>query len=121
MPSKYSKYNNKKVCLDGQEFDSRKEAKRYAELQLLLRAGEIKDLDRQVRIELIPAQYVDDPTKPKGKRCVELAVNYVADFVYTDTRTGEKVIEDTKGFKTKDYIIKRKLARYIKGIAIKEV
>lgn len=121
MPSKYSKYNNKKVCLDGQEFDSRKEAKRYAELKLLLRAGEIKDLDRQVRIELVPAQYVDDPTAQRGKRCVERAVDYVADFVYTDNRTGEKVVEDTKGFKTKDYIIKRKLARYIKGIAIKEV
>lgn len=121
MPSKHSKYNNKKVCLDGIEFDSRKEARRYAELTLLLRAGEIKDLEMQKKIELIPSQYVDDPTSKKGKQCVELGVTYVADFVYTDTKTGKIVVEDTKGFKTKDYIIKRKLARYLLGIEIKEV
>lgn len=121
MPSKFSKYNNKKVCLDGREFDSRKEARRYAELMLLLRAGEIKDLEMQKKIELIPSQYVDDPTSKKGKRCIEYGVTYIADFVYTDTKTGKTVVEDTKGFKTKDYVIKRKLARYLHGIEIKEV
>lgn len=127
MPSKYNKYANKKVQLDGIAFDSRKEAKRYAELKLLEKAGEITGLDRQVKFDLVPAQYEEyertgksgQPLKP-GKRCVEQAISYVADFCYRD-KGGEYVVEDTKGFKTKDYVIKRKLMRYMLGIAIKEV
>lgn len=127
MPSKYNKYANKKVQLDGIAFDSRKEAKRYAELKLLEKAGEITGLDRQVKFDLVPAQYEEyertgksgQPLKP-GKRCVELSVCYVADFCYRD-KDGAYIVEDTKGYKTKDYVIKRKLMRYMLGIAIKEV
>jgi hypothetical protein len=107
-----SKYGAKKVTVDGITFDSRKEANRYRELVLLERAGRIQNLQCQVKYELIPAQRIDS-------RVVERACNYVADFLYT--QDGKKVVEDTKGFKTKDYIIKRKLMLYVHGIRIKEV
>ena len=109
---KLNKYHSKKVTYDGIEFDSKKEMQRYYELKLLERAGAISDLKRQVPFELLPSQYID-------KKCVERAVNYVADFVYAEN--GQTVVEDTKGFKTKDYIIKRKLMLWIHGIRIKEV
>ena len=102
-----TKYGNKKSG----GFDSRKEAARYAELALMERAGLIKNLKRQVRFELIPSQYKD------GK-CLYRSVSYIADFVYE--QNGETVIEDTKGFKTPEYIIKKKLMYYIHGIVIKE-
>jgi hypothetical protein len=50
---------------------------------------------------------------------VERACAYVADFVYTEN--GKKIVEDTKGFKTKDYIIKRKLMLWVHGIRVKEI
>lgn len=112
MHSCRSKYGSKKVVSAGITFDSRKEANRYRELVLLARAGRIQELDCQVKFELIPAQRIDG-------RVVERACNYVADFVYT--QDGKKVVEDTKGFKTKDYIIKRKLMLYRYNIRIKEV
>lgn len=107
-----SKYRNKKVTFNGIKFDSKKECKRYQELLLLERAGQISDLQRQVRFELIPSQRID------GK-VVERAVYYVADFVYEEK--GQKVVEDTKGIRTADYIIKRKLMLHIHGIRIKEI
>lgn len=107
-----SKYHSRKTTVDGIEFDSQKEARRFRELSLLERAGQITDLQRQVKFELIPSQRID------GK-VVERACTYVADFVYTEN--GKKVVEDTKGFKTKDYIIKRKLMLHINGIKIHEI
>lgn len=107
-----SKYRNKKVTFNGIKFDSKKECKRYQDLLSLERAGQISDLQRQVKFELIPSQRID------GK-VVERAVCYVADFVYE--RNGQKVVEDTKGIRTADYIIKRKLLLYIHGIRIKEI
>ena len=108
-----NKYGAKKTVLDGQIFDSRREAARYAELRLLERAGEIHDLQRQVPFVLIPTQ-----RDSKGK-VIERECRYVADFVYTDN--GMKVVEDTKGMRTKEYIIKRKLMLEKHGIRIKEV
>jgi hypothetical protein len=81
-------------------------------LSLLERAGAIADLQRQVKFELIPSQRVD------GK-VAERPCTYVADFVYQEG--GKTVVEDTKGFKTKDYIIKRKLMLQVHGIRIREV
>ena len=107
-----TKYNNKKVFVDGHTFDSKKEAKRYYELRLLEKTGEIEDLRLQVKYVLIPSQRVD------GK-LVERECAYKADFVYKEN--GETIVEDTKGFKTKDYVIKRKLMLFIHGIRIKEV
>ena len=106
-----AKYRNKKVEIDGMTFDSKKEARRYQELLLLERAGAIQDLQTQVKYVLIPSQRI------KG-RVVERECAYKADFVYIEN--GETVVEDTKGFKTKDYIIKRKLLLYFYGIRIKE-
>lgn len=107
-----NKYKNNVVVRNGEKFDSAKEARRYGELVLLQRAKVISDLQRQVKFELIPAQKVN------GKM-VERACTYVADFVYVEN--GEKVVEDTKGFSTKDYIIKRKLMLYVHGIRIREM
>ena len=107
-----NKYRNKKVCYNGNVFDSKKEAQRYSELFLLERAGVITDLRLQVPFELIPAQRIN------GK-VVERPCKYIADFVYEEN--GKRVVEDTKGMKTKDYIIKRKLMLFIHGIQIKEV
>lgn len=126
-----NKYGNRKVVIDGIEFHSRKEARRYQELLLLEKAGTIQGLERQVAFELIPAQYEEVYTgdyykrgphmgEPKKKRvCVEKAVTYYADFVYVEG--GETVVEDTKGFKIPEYILKRKLMRYLLGIRIKEL
>lgn len=107
-----SKYYSRKVTMNGVVYDSQKEANRWCELSLLQRAGKITNLQRQVKYELIPAQRID------GK-VVERACTYVADFVYEEN--GNTVVEDTKGFKTKDYIIKRKLMLYLKGIRIREI
>lgn len=121
-----SKYRNKKVEVDGILFDSRKEAKVYQELKMLLAAGEIILLDRQVPFELVPAQYEDrEVLDKKGrtkikKACVELAVKYVADFVITFP-DGEKSVIDVKGMRLSDYKIKRKLMLWIHKIKIKEV
>jgi len=81
-------------------------------LSLLERAGTIQNLKRQVKFELIPSQRVD------GK-VIERPCTYIADFVYTEN--GKMVVEDTKGFRTTDYIIKRKLLLWVHGIRIQEI
>lgn len=124
-----SKYHNQVTIIsDGIKHASQKEATRWCELKLLERAGKIINLDRQVVYELIPPQYETYERFSKrgeklgdGLRVAERRVVYVADFVYTDMETGKTVAEDTKGVRTKDYIIKRKLMRYMWGIAIKEI
>lgn len=125
----YKKYHNIKTkTFDGIEFDSRKEARRWNELKLLERAKEISNLQRQVKYVLIPAQYETIERYSKkgdrlkdGTKLIEREVAYIADFVYTDMKTGKTVVEDTKGVKTKDYIIKRKLMLYLHQIRIKEI
>ena len=112
-----SKYHNRKVMVDGLKFDSIKEAKRWRELCLLYRAGEIGEVERQVEFVLLPAQRT---RTPDGKTKTERAVKYIADFVYLD-KNGRQVVEDVKGVRTKEYIIKRKLLLFLRGIAIKEV
>lgn len=117
------KYGSKKVIFDGISFDSKKEAHRYCELKLLLRAGKIKSLELQKPFELIPTQREPSTMTKTGKeklgRVIEQSVKYIADFVYIEN--GQTVVEDTKGIKTKDYIIKRKLMLYVYGIKIKEI
>lgn len=122
------KYGNKKTTQDGIFFDSRKEARRYAELNMMLRAGVISDLELQKPFELIPAQYEPVARYGKngnrladGKKCIEKSCVYKADFTYFDNEKKTLVVEDTKGFKTKDYIIKRKLMLYKYGIKIQEI
>jgi len=122
------KYGNAKAEIDGELFDSRKEARRYLYLKHELDTGKISDLQRQVRFELIPAQREPDTVGPRGGvkkgKTIELAVDYVADFVYKDAE-GNQVVEDVKGYKDgsgyKIFVLKRKLLLYIYGIRIKEV
>ncbi len=102
-----SKYHNRKVMLDGIKFDSAKEANRYAELRLMERAGVITGLQRQVRFEVIP------------KCGSERSAAYIADFVYQES--GNTVVEDVKGIKTPEYVLKRKLMNWVHGIRIKEI
>ncbi len=121
---KSNKYGNAKVTVEGITFDSKREARRYLDLLLLLKAGEISDLQRQVKYTLIPAQREPDIIGPKGGRkpgkLLEHEVAYIADFKYTD-KDGNTVVEDTKGFRTKDYELKRKMMLYFHGIRIQEV
>ena len=105
------KYHNRKVSINGETFDSRKEANRWAELKLLQRAGKISDLNRQVHYQLIPSQY-------ENGHLLERGVSYIADFVYKED--GKLVVEDAKGMRTDAYIIKRKLMLSVYGIRIKE-
>ena len=109
--SRWGKYHNKKIEVNGEKFDSTKEYSRWCELKMLEKAGEIIGLTRQQRYELIPSQKVD------GK-VVERPVYYVADFCYIEN--GNPVVEDCKGIKTDVYIIKRKLMLYVYGIVIRE-
>lgn len=117
-----NKYRNKKVVRNGITYDSKKEADRHAVLKLLERAGKIRELERQVKFVLIPAQYEPDTVGKRGGvkkgKLIERECSYVADFVYEEN--GKKVVEDTKGFRTADYKIKRKLMLYVHGIKIKE-
>lgn len=117
-----TKYHSRKVVRDGITYDSVKEYQSYCELLLLEKAGAITGLKRQVRFKLIPAHYetvVDSKTGKQKRTCVDRECSYVADFVYQN-KDGEIVVEDTKGYKTPDYKIKRKLMWYLKGIRIKE-
>ena len=126
------KFKNKKVTVDGIEFDSQKEANRYYELRLLERAGVITDLELQKEYELIPTQYEyferygkNGKRLKDGKRCIEQSCIYKADFAYKEN--GKTVVEDTKGYRDPSsagyakFVIKRKLMLYIHGIKIKEV
>ena len=124
----WHKYGNREVTVDGIAFDSIREARRYKQLKLLLLSGEIVGLSMQVPFELVPAQYEETgevytkgPRKgqPKQGKCIEKSVVYVADFVYFEN--GKRVVEDTKGVRTPEYIIKRKLMLHKYGIRIREV
>lgn len=110
-----SKYNSKKTVVDGQKFDSKKEARRYQELLLLEKAGEIKNLSRQVKFVLIPSQ------RDESGKVIERECSYKADFTYEEEGEIKTVVEDVKGYRTKEYIIKRKLMLYQFGIRIREV
>lgn len=93
-------------------YDSRKEHRRASQLKLMQRAGLISNLREQVKFVLIPTQ-----RDPDGN-LLEKECSYYADFVYD--KDGVTVVEDTKGFRTAEYKLKRKLMLYIHGISIKE-
>lgn len=123
-----NKYGARKMTApDGQKFDSVKEYHRWGCLRLLERAGQIQDLKRQVKYELIPAQreestevYKAGPQKglPKPGSILEKPCTYVADFTYIEN--GQLVVEDVKGMKTDAYKIKKKLMLWVHGIRIRE-
>lgn len=105
-----NKFNAKKTTVDGIEFDSAREAKRYTRLRALEEEGKIQHLRLQVPFELVPS-FECDGVKYREMR-------YVADFVYH--RGGKVVVEDCKGFKTAEYKMKKKLMAYINYINIEE-
>lgn len=99
-----SKYGNRKTG----GYDSKRESRRAADLKMLEKIGAISHLQEQVKYEVIPKQ--------EGER----AAHYIADFVYVRD-DGELIVEDTKGFRTPDYVLKRKLMKKVYGITIVEV
>ena len=107
------KYNNRRVQCGDLRFDSRAEFRRWEHLLLLVRAGEISGLQRQVPFELVPTQ-----ERPSGGK--ERAVVYKADFVYVDA-AGKTVVEDVKGYVTPEFRLKRKLMLFRHGLEVKEV
>jgi hypothetical protein len=119
-----SKYRAKKIIVDGLSFDSKKEARRYKELKALQMAGAISCLQRQFKFVLIPSQREPDSIGARGGlkkgKLIEREVVYIADFTYIDLETDKLIVEDVKGFRTPEYIIKRKLMLYLKNIRIKE-
>ena len=122
----YRKYKNTKVTTsEGLVFDSKKEAKRWAELQAMQFSGVITDLQRQVKFVLIPTQREPDTIGKRGGihqgKVIEKECAYYADFCYKLADTGELVVEDAKGMRTPEYKIKRKLMLFIHHIRIKEV
>ena len=124
-----NKYLAKPVYIDGIRFASKKEGKRYQELKLLEDSGDISDLRLQVHYDLIPAQREPDTIGKRGGiikgKLLERKVEYIADFVYTDTKTGKTIVEDVKGTKNgeayKLFTLKRKMMLWVHGIRIKEV
>lgn len=122
---KKSKYGNKKTKYDGIEFDSKKEMYRYIRLKSMQDEGLISDLRMQASFEIIPAVYEEQQVQLKTKvktvtKCIQKAVYYLADFVYKD-KEGNVIVEDSKGYRTKEYLLKKKMMRAFLGITIKEV
>lgn len=107
------KYHAKKTTVKGKTFDSKKESLRYLGLLAMESRGEIKDLQTQVKFILIPSQRGED-----GK-VIERECAYIADFTYYD-KDGNYIVEDVKGVRTPEYVIKRKLMLKIHGIRVRE-
>ena len=128
-----NKYGAKKITDQetGYVFDSRKEHRRWLELRLMEKTGQITGLQRQVKYMLIPTQYERyERYSPKsgrklkdGVRCLEKEVSYLADFVYE--QAGKTIVEDCKGYRGGGayavFTIKRKLMLQVHGIQIQEV
>ena len=106
-----SKYNSRKTTIDGIEFDSQKEGRRYSELMLLERAGEISELILQ------PEYILQEGFRKNGK--TYRPIKYIADFQYIEN--GKMIVEDCKGVKTEVYRIKKKLFERRYDLTIREV
>ena len=108
IPKRSHKYAAKAVTVDGHKFPSTAEARRYAHLKLLERAGQVVDIELQPRFPLVVQQ--------------KLICTYVADFRYIDVVRACTVVEDVKGVKTPLYTMKKKLVEALyPGIVIEEI
>jgi len=108
-----NKFNAIATTIDGIRFDSLREARRWGELRLMERAGEIRNLRRQVPILL---EGRDAPLKTRTGRKMKLTV----DFAYEDKRLNwAEVYEDSKGAVTRDYEVRRAVAKAM-GIEVVE-
>lgn len=108
-----SKKKNKYGAVKTGGYDSSKEYNRANELKLMQRAGLISNLREQVKFVLIPTQ------RDEAGNLLEKECSYRADFVYE--KNGRTIVEDTKGVRTAEYIIKRKLMLSVHGLGIVEV
>lgn len=110
-----NKFGAVKTWVDGIEFASKAEARRYGELKLLERAKQITALQVQPKFLLIP-----QTRRPDG--VLERPAHYLGDFEYVDAG-GQRVIEDVKSPATRTpvYILKRKLMLQLFGIAVREI
>lgn len=109
-PEKLGKYGNRRFKNEEGSWDSEKEYRRWQELKLLEKSGQIQDLKRQVDFELIPVQMW------LGKRLRPIV--YRADFTYTEA--GKPVVEDVKGYRNKFYALKKRMLLWIHKIEIYE-
>lgn len=108
---------------------SKREARRKQELELMQRAGKISDLRCQVPFELIEAQREPPTIGPRGGvklgKLIEHKVAYYADFTYIDSKTGELVVEDVKGYRGggayEVFTLKRKMMLKKYGIRVREI
>lgn len=109
-----TKYRNTKAVVGGVAFDSKREAARWQELKMLERAGQIRDLRRQVPFELVPG------VKFAGAARARPALRYFADFVYVER--GQQVVEDVKSPATANlpaFKIKRHLMLALLGLEVR--
>lgn len=110
-----NKYGNEPVTVDGQKYRSKREQRCHADLLLLEKAKKIVDLRREVPFELARKISI------RGEDRARPPVRYVADFVFTDRRTGETVVWDAKGRATPVYRLKKHLMATVHGIHVVEV
>lgn len=101
IQKRISKYRSKKTTVYGIKFDSIKEANRYIELMAMQKAGIIYDLEIQPSFEIAPSVKWNGITLRKRI--------YRADFRYVENESGDKVVEDCKGYRTREYTLKRQL------------
>lgn len=110
-----NKYKNKLIIYDNIKFQSIKEKNRYIELKWLEKANIIKELELQKKFELQPKY-----TNSNGEHI--RAITYIADFYYFDNEKQKYIVEDTKGFKTEIYKLKKKIFEYqYPNLTIKEL
>lgn len=101
----YSKYKSVKVTVDGHVFHSKKEAKRYTELKLLEKAGEIGNLELQPSFKLSCGDrpiLIKSSGYPNGRQAT-----YRADFAYWCSKRDKRIIEDSKGYRTDIFKLKK--------------
>lgn len=110
---KNQKYSAQRITVDGITFDSKREAKRWAELKLLETAGDICELRRQV---VVPLEGRDGPLLARKGRQMRITV----DFGYVEVATGITIYEDAKGIPTRDYEVRRAVAA-AQGVEVREV
>ena len=103
----YNKYRNVKTIVDGIKFDSKKEASRYSELLFLQRRGDICELELQPSFEICPTVRWNGKTLRKRI--------YRADFMYKNTTSRKYIVEDVKGHRTREYLLKRSLFLHLYG------
>ena len=123
-PYPRNKYHAHKVTILGIEFDSKKEGMRWLLLRDMESKGEISNLQRQVPFELLPAIYEDVTVHLKTKdkierKLIQRPVKYIADFTYT--KDGKQVVEDAKGLRLPEYILKKKMMRALLNINVIEI